>query len=183
MHDLSRMTSSRLSISTARFASIICNLQREGCLTRRALGDALRASDLARMSARGPRIGDGCTVWAKVQDIVADHSQLVGHFERRAPSGFVGKWIKGKCDRSVGRTANQQPSWLVHFDGMDSSITLKRSRLVTQHPGVHPGAILPGLRAGGSSPPSIASATSGDDTAAPTSFQGQPPATEPQPDA
>ena len=105
MHDLSRMTSSRLSISTARFASIICNLQREGCLTGRALSDALPASDLARMSARGPRIGDGCTVWAKVQDIVADHSQLVGHFERRAPSGFVGKWIKGKCDRSVGRTA------------------------------------------------------------------------------
>ena len=33
---------------------------------------------LARMSARGPRIGDGCTVWAKVHDIVADHSQLVG---------------------------------------------------------------------------------------------------------
>ena len=56
------------------------------------------------MSARGPKIVDGCTVWANVQDIAADHSQLKGHFERRAPGGFV-----GKCDRSVGRTANQQP--------------------------------------------------------------------------
>ena len=75
MHDLSRMTSSRLSISTARFASIICNLQREGCLTRRALGDALRASDLARMSARGPIMpfyfekveGADSDMWAKLK--------------------------------------------------------------------------------------------------------------------
>ena len=150
---------------------------------RTSQSDALPASGLAGMRARGPRIGDGCTVWAKVQDIVADHSQLVGHFERRAPSGFVGKWIKGKCDRSVGRTANQQPSWLVHFDGMDSSITLKRSRLVTQHPGVHPGEILPGLAAADSLAPSAAPTAQGDGTAAPASSQGSPPATEPQPDA
>ena len=91
MHDLLRMTSSS---QTVDFHSSICkynlNLQREGCLTGRALSDALPASDLARMSARGPRIVDDCTVWAKVQDIVADHSQLRGHFECRASSGFVG---------------------------------------------------------------------------------------------
>ena len=74
------------------------------------------------MSACGPRIVDDCTLWAKVQDIVADHSQLRGHFERRAPGGFVGKSIKGKCVHFVGRTANQHPSWLVHFDGMDSTV-------------------------------------------------------------
>ena len=60
------------------------------------------------MSARGPRIVDDCTAWAKVQDIVADHSQLRGHFERRAPGGFVGKWIKGKCDRSRVRSSTKQ---------------------------------------------------------------------------
>ena len=69
----------------------------------RALSDALPASDLARMSARGPTIVDDCTVRAKVQDIVADHSQLRGHFERRAPDGFVGKSTKGKCVHSVGQ--------------------------------------------------------------------------------
>ena len=62
----------------------------------------------ARMSARGPRIVDSCTVWAKVQDIVKDHSQLKGHFERRAPGGFIGKWIKGKCDRSKARSSTEQ---------------------------------------------------------------------------
>ena len=105
----SHVTSSRLSISTARFSQISSKIStRAPCKGRLTLTTCLPPCP-ARMSARGPRIVDGCTVWAKVQDIVAVHSQLKGHFERRAPGGFVGKWIKGKTVRSVGRTANQQP--------------------------------------------------------------------------
>ena len=122
---------------------------------RTSQSDALPASGLAGMRARGPRIGDGCTVWAKVQEIVKEHSQLKAHFDRRSPAGWVGKWVKGECVRSVGRTANQQTSWEVHFDGMDSAITMKRARLETTHPGVHSGAILSGYTMGvATAPPS-----------------------------